>query len=177
MRRPDSALESLRRWDVRACASLNRAIRYRVPLAAFRAVSWLGNGVFWYALMLGLLLAHGEEAFVPVLHMVGVGLACTFAYRLLKAGTLRPRPYQVHAHIAAGATPLDRFSFPSGHTLHAVAFSILACTYYPDLVPMLATATVLTAVSRVVLGLHYPSDVLAGAGLGALIACASLNLG
>lgn len=177
MLRLEAALRNLRRWDLRACERLNRAARYRAPLAFFRAVSWLGNGIFWYGLMLGLLLAHGDEAGLPVLHMILAGLACTAVYRALKRGTLRPRPYEVHAHIAAGAVPLDRFSFPSGHTLHAAAFSIVACAYFPYLAPMLAVATAITALSRVVLGLHYPSDVLAGAGLGAAIAFASLNLG
>lgn len=177
MPRLDATLRSLRAWDLRACERLNRAARYRAPLVFFRCVSWLGNGLFWYALMLGLLLAHGADAGLPVLHMVVVGLACTLVYRALKKGTLRPRPYEVHAHIAAGAVPLDRFSFPSGHTLHAVAFSLIACAYYPQLAPALAVATALTALSRVVLGLHYPSDVFAGAALGAAIALASLNLG
>ncbi len=177
MPRLDATLKSLRHWDLRACERLNRAARYQVPLAFFRCVSWLGDGLFWYALMLGLLLAHGEEAGLAVLHMVVAGLVCTSIYRALKKGTLRPRPYAVHTHIAAGAVPLDRFSFPSGHTLHATAFSIIACAYFPELAPALAAATALTALSRVVLGLHYPSDVLAGAGLGAAVALASLNLG
>lgn len=177
MPRLDATLRNLRHWDLRACERLNRAARYRVPLAIFRCVSRLGDGLFWYALMLGLLLAHGEDAGLAVLHMVVAGLVCTSIYRALKKGTLRPRPYAVHAHIAAGAVPLDRFSFPSGHTLHATAFSIIACAYFPELAPALAAATGFIALSRVVLGLHYPSDVLAGAGLGAAVALASLNLG
>jgi undecaprenyl-diphosphatase len=78
--------------------------------------------------------------------------------------------------VRAGADPLDPFSFPSGHTLHAVAFSVVAIVFYPVLAWVLVPFTVLVAVSRVVLGLHYPSDVLAGAALGALISAASLNL-
>jgi undecaprenyl-diphosphatase len=176
MPRLDGTLQVIQRWDERACARLNRAIRFRALLHLFRAVSWLGNGIFWYALMLALLLAEGAEAALPVLHMVCVGLVCTFLYRLLKQGTLRPRPYEVHAHIAAGATPLDRFSFPSGHTLHAVAFTIVAAAYFPQLAPPLATMSLAVAASRIVLGLHYPSDVLAGASLGAAVALVSLHL-
>jgi undecaprenyl-diphosphatase len=174
--RLDGTLQAIRRWDTRACAGLNRAIRVRALLHFFRGVSWLGDGFFWYALMLALLLEQGSEAALPVLHMAGVGAVCTLLYRLLKQGTLRPRPYQVHAHIAAGSTPLDRFSFPSGHTLHAVAFSLLAASYFPALAWPLAAFTVLVAGSRMVLGLHYPSDVLAGAALGGAVALASLSL-
>jgi undecaprenyl-diphosphatase len=173
----DVTLEVIRRWDVRTCARFNRAMRVRALLHFFRAVSWLGDGLFWYCLMLALLVKRGAGAALPVLHMAGVGIACTLLYRLLKTGTLRPRPYQVHAHIAAGADPLDRFSFPSGHTLHAVAFSTVALSYYPDLAWLLAPVTLAVAASRLVLGLHYPSDVLAGAALGGAVALASLNLG
>jgi undecaprenyl-diphosphatase len=61
---------------------------------------------------------------------------------------------------------LDRFSFPSGHTMHAVAFSLIAATTFPELAWPLWSFTVLVALSRPMLGLHYPSDVLAGALLG-----------
>ena len=177
MPRIDGTLQAIRRWDVQACAQLNRAIRFRALLHLFRGISWLGNGVFWYTLMLGLLLVQGAAAAPAVVHMTCAGLTCTVLYRILKTGTLRPRPYEVHAHIAAGAIPLDRFSFPSGHTLHAVAFSLVASSYFPALGPLLATMTVATAASRVVLGLHYPSDVLAGAALGAAVALASFGIG
>jgi len=176
MPRLDATLQAIQRWDVRACARLNRAIRFRALLYLFRGVSWLGDGIFWYSLMLALLLALGAAAALPVLHMAGTGLACTLLYRLLKTGTLRPRPFEVHAHIAAGAAPLDKFSFPSGHTLHAVGFSLVAAAYYPALAPLLSAMTLAVAASRIVLGLHYPSDVAAGAALGAAVALASLSL-
>jgi undecaprenyl-diphosphatase len=172
--RLDGTLEHIRRWDERACARLNRAMRFRALLHVLRASSWLGDGIFWYALMLALLLAQGVQAALPVLHMLAVGIACTLLYRALKKGVLRPRPYEVHAHIAAGAVPLDRFSFPSGHTLHAVAFTLVAVSHYPGLAPLLGPMTAAIAVSRMVLGLHYPSDVLAGAALGAAVALASM---
>lgn len=175
MSRLDAALERIQRWDERVCLRLNGALRYRALPQACRAISRLGDGIFWYALMLALLLWRRDAA-QAVLHMAGAGLACAMTYRLLKRGTLRPRPYQVHASIARGASPLDTFSFPSGHTLHAVAFSIVALAYYPSLAALLVPFTFLTAVSRVVLGLHYPSDVLAGAALGAALGAASLAL-
>ena len=173
--RLDATLERIQRWDERVCLRFNRAVREGILLRAFRAVSRLGDGLFWYALMLALLLRFGREAAPAVVHMMLVGLACTATYRALKKGTVRPRPYQVHAAISMGAAPLDRFSFPSGHALHAVAFTIVAASHYPWLAAPLALFTLLVAASRIVLGLHYPSDVLAGAFLGAVVALASLT--
>jgi undecaprenyl-diphosphatase len=70
--------------------------------------------------------------------------------------------------------PRDEFSFPSGHTLHAVAFAGIAVWYFPALALLLLPFVVLTALSRIALGLHYPSDVVAGAGIGAAVALGSL---
>lgn len=129
--------------------------------------------MFWYALMLSLLAVGGVQAFIPVGHMAATGFVGTLLYKWLKSTTSRPRPFAVESAVRAGADPLDAFSFPSGHTLHAIAFSVVAIAYYPTLVWLLGPFAFLVALSRVVLGLHYPSDVLAGAALGALIAYVS----
>jgi len=174
MRRLEAALAGIRRWDERNCSHMNRALGHPGACALFRAAGRLGDGLAWYALMLCLLLVDPHAAAVPVLHMLLTGLAGTLAYKALKRSAHRPRPFEVHAHIRAGDAPLDRFSFPSGHTLHAAAFTTVALAYYPALAPLLVPFAALVAVSRVVLGLHYPSDVLAGAALGTAIAAASL---
>ena len=176
MSRIETTLRELLRWDQALCVQLNRALRYGLVLRAFQGLSWLGNGIFWYALMLALLVLHKGDAVLPVLHMAFVGAVCTASYKMVKRGTVRPRPYQTMQGVAAGAPVLDTFSFPSGHTLHAVAFTLVACGYYPALSAILVPFTVLTAASRVVLGLHYPSDVLAGAAIGAAVALASFRI-
>lgn len=158
--------------DARLCIRLNRALRMRWVLRLFRVASQLGDGLFWYALMLALLLLDRTSA-VAVVHMACVGVVCTATYKLLKQSTLRRRPYEVYGEVAVGAAPLDTYSFPSGHTLHAVAFTLVAVAYYPVLLALLMPLTLLVAASRVVLGLHYPSDVLAGAAIGSAIAGAS----
>ncbi len=170
------SFERIMRWDLRVCLRVNRVCRRVSWRLLFRCVSVLGDGIGWYALMAFLLLRDRDAAVVPVLHLVGVGLAASVVYKWIKKRTLRPRPYQTHPDIEHFATPLDRFSFPSGHTLHAVAFTFVALAYYPALSWLLVPFTLLIAVSRVVLGLHYPSDVLVGAALGALLAAASLAM-
>jgi undecaprenyl-diphosphatase len=173
MLRLDAALARIQRWDELLCVRVNRRVRQWPVLVLLQAVSWLGNGVFWYALMLALLLADAHGAALPVLHMAFVGAVCTCCYKMVKRSTVRARPYDANPLVLAGAGVLDRFSFPSGHTLHAVAFSLVACAHYPALGMLLWPFTLLTALSRVALGLHYPSDVIAGGALGAIIAGAS----
>ena len=177
MWRLDATLARLQYWDERVCVRMNRGARQRPVVLALQAVSWLGNGIFWYALMLALLLADPRGAALPVLHMAFVGAVCTCCYKMLKRSTVRNRPYQVNPLVLARAGVLDRFSFPSGHTLHAIAFSIVACAHYPGLWIALWSFALLTAISRVALGLHYPSDVLAAGALGGLIAGGSFLIG
>ncbi len=170
MSRLDATLGRVQRCDEWLCLWMNGATRHAPLRQAFRAVSWLGDGILWYGLMLAMLLQGGAQAAPAVLHMIAVGAVCTTTYRLLKRGTSRPRPYQVIPAVAVGAAPLDAYSFPSGHTLHAVAFTMVAASHYPSLAAVLAAFTGLTAASRVVLGLHYPTDVAAGALIGGAIA-------
>lgn len=155
------------------CIAVNHTSQYRLIRDFFRLISRLGDGVFWYALMFGLLLFKRADALLPVLHMALAGLTGTVVYKWLKGKTLRPRPYEVHQDIWLTGTPLDKFSFPSGHTLHAVVFGVVALSYYPQLAIIVVPFVVMVGLSRVVLGLHYPSDVIAGALLGVLIASLS----
>lgn len=176
MSRLDWRIIQFQKWDREWCLRLNRGMHLRWLRAGLRLASRLGDGVFWYALMAALLAFHGMIVLGPVLHILLTGGVCTLVYKWLKARTLRPRPYQVLQSIAVGAAPLDQFSFPSGHTLHAVAFSLMTVAYFPDLGWLVWPFTLAVALSRPVLGLHYPSDVMAGAVIGAAVAQVSLSL-
>jgi undecaprenyl-diphosphatase len=167
-------LERLAAWDRVLCLRLNRVSDLAFIRVVLIIASRLGNGLFWYALILALAIWGDTRAFTVGVHMVAVGIICTLLYKRLKIGTSRLRPYMAQPGITLCAVPLDRYSFPSGHTLHATAFSIVAMAYYPALGWLLIPFSLLVALSRVVLGLHYPSDVVAGAVLGVAVATLSL---
>lgn len=152
------------------CRRLNRGASMRVPCLVMRVASRLGDGIAWYALILALPLLYGAAALRPAIVMAATGALGVLLYALLKRVFVRERPFITHAAIRRGAAPLDRYSFPSGHTLHAVSFAWQASAHFPELTLVLLPLAALIAASRVVLGLHYPSDVLAGAGLGAALA-------
>ena len=157
------------------CLGFHQAFRHRLVIRLFAVVSRLGDGAFWYALMAALLLVQGAAAVPVVGRMLLAGAVCLGLYKWLKARTTRPRPCARHDRILPRVAPLDEYSFPSGHTLHAVSFTLIAVHYYPKLAWLLLPFAVLVALSRVVLGLHYPSDVLAGALLGAGLALLALQ--
>jgi undecaprenyl-diphosphatase len=136
-------------------------------------VSRLGDGGFWYLLML-ILAVNGPSTAAVAGQMAITGVIGAAIYKQLKERLVRERPYIAHAGIEVGTSPLDRYSFPSGHTLHAFCFTILATAHVPELMPILLPIAMLMGASRVVLGLHYPTDVIAGALIGTLLANASL---
>ncbi|OOG24053.1 phosphatase PAP2 family protein [Thioalkalivibrio denitrificans] len=162
--------------DLLLCRLLNHANRREYVGRFFALISRLGDGVLWYALMLILPLLHGISGLLVSVHMGLTGLVCLIVYKWLKATTSRPRPFMVSESIVRRTPPLDEYSFPSGHTLHAVAFSLVLLSHLPEWFWVVIPFSVLVAASRPVLGLHYPSDVLAGAIIGAFIAGCSISL-
>ena len=152
------------------CLRLNRGCRKDVVRQAFAGISRLGDGVFWYTLAAVLPLVYGQVGLNTFLRMFVTGVVGVALYKWLKQRLVRERPCVSLIGIVRGAAPLDRYSFPSGHTLHAVSFSILVVAGFPQLAWLCVPFAVLVAISRVVLGLHYPSDVAAGALLGAGLA-------
>jgi undecaprenyl-diphosphatase len=158
------------------CLRVNRFCARQGVLRYFSLVSRLGDGVFWYALMGLLILCDGMRGLEASGHLALTGLVALLLYKGLKRWTRRPRPFASDLRIRAWVAPLDEFSFPSGHTLHAVGFSLVAMAHYPVLAWLLVPFTASVAVSRVVLGLHYPSDVLAATVIGSTLAGVSMWL-
>lgn len=158
------------------CVRANRGCRRPGIRTVFATVSRLGDGSFWYALMAAVALTGTAEGLEAALRMALAGAVGTGLYGVLKKRCVRERPYIAHPSILCGTAPLDRYSFPSGHTLHAVNFTLLAGIHEPWLLVVLAPFALLVAASRVVLGLHYPTDVAAGALIGTLLAGAATML-
>lgn len=150
----------------------------RLPLLWLLGVaSRLGDGGLWFALMLVLpWLGGSPNGLVCTLQMGAAGVLNVVIYRFVKLRTGRERPCVGCPGIRACAKALDRYSFPSGHTLHAVSFSVLLSWHYAAWAPLAWGFALLVAASRVVLGLHYPSDVAAGAITGFVTAVMLLAL-
>lgn len=167
-------LHDLNKHEIPLCLLFNRANQCR-PISLFLAVvSRLGNGVFWYVLIVMLPFIHGLEALPVALHMIIAGMLGLVVYKWLKVTTRRVRPYNFHENIFKNVSALDQFSFPSGHIQHAVSFTLVLLYYYPEWTWLVVPFTALVALSRVVLGLHYPSDVVIGAVIGGTIAQGSI---
>lgn len=125
-----------------------------------------GDGWLWYLVGLSVLLFGGASRLAATAAagsaaVVGIGI-----FMLLKKISSRKRPCEIEPHCWAHILPPDRFSFPSGHTITAFAVAVALGAFYPAMLPALLLCALSIAASRVLLGMHFLSDVLAGALLG-----------
>lgn len=158
---------------------MKRVHRWRAPRWLRRCtlvVTRLGDGWLWYALALIILFFGGEKRYIAVGSGLTASLAGIVVFRQLKVMSKRPRPYQVEPHCWAMITPQDRFSFPSGHSMTAFAITVSVGHFYSDLELLLLVLALSIAASRIILGMHYLTDVVAGAAIGIGLGLASLSL-
>jgi undecaprenyl-diphosphatase len=135
-----------------------------------RLISHSGDGLLYFVIAFALLMFEphsGADFFWAgvIAYLFDVSL-----YLLLKNLIKRDRPSVKISTYQAWITPSDKFSFPSGHTAAAYLFACMILYFYPLFaLPCFIWATAI-GMSRVLLGVHYPSDLIAGALLGS--ACA-----
>lgn len=169
----DRWAERDRLWAI----TLHRYAEWPALVMLLIVVSRLADGVLWYALMLALPWLDPVDGRACALQMLAVGVVNLALYGSVKRRIGRPRPFVACPDIRACARALDQFSFPSGHTLHASAYAVLLSYHYPMLAPLAWSFAALVALSRVVLGLHYPGDVVAGALTGVITGGTMLVIG
>jgi len=148
---------------------MHRLHRWRAPrwiriwmIAATRG----GDGWLWCALALVLLVfggRQGREATLEATVAAGTGVA---VFLWLKRLTRRRRPCAIVPHCWSTLLPPDQFSFPSGHTITAFSVAAPVIHHFPAAGPGVLFCALSVAASRVLLGMHFLSDVVAGAALG-----------
>ncbi|MCC5881952.1 MAG: phosphatase PAP2 family protein [Halomonas sp.] len=161
----------------RLCQRFANLSLYAPWRALLRLSSRLGDWPLWVALIAAqpLLQPHAGPAFF--LQYAATGIIAILIYRLVKTRLCRERPFITFVNLIRCNEPArDRYSFPSGHTMHAVMFCVMTSVHAPWLLPLLMPLATLIALSRVGLGLHYISDVIAGGAIGYAFGLVSLYL-
>ncbi len=165
-------LDLIQSVDTSLIDKLFSAKRYQQISPFCRRISTMGDGLLYLIIGISSLLINGYD------HWYFWALLLAFvierpSYYVLKNSLKRNRPFKIMA-IKNQITPSDQFSFPSGHTSAAFLFAVISATAIPVLwAPLILWATTV-GFSRVVLGVHYPTDILVGALMG--IGLAQLSL-
>ncbi|MTT33211.1 phosphatase PAP2 family protein [Terrilactibacillus sp. BCM23-1] len=159
---------ALHKLERRIFMRINRHFERKLINWYFRSITHLGGTTATISAVLILLLFTKES-----LHKASIASAFSLAInqipvQFLKKIYPRKRPYLSIAGTLYPANPLKDHSFPSGHT--TAVFSVITplILFYPILSIILVPIGLSVGLSRIYLGLHYPSDVLVGIGFGVL---------
>lgn len=126
----------------------------------------LGDGWLWYSLGLILFFFGGDHRYAAIAAAAVAALTGIMIFRAIKSMSVRKRPCEIEPHCWSQVLPPDKYSFPSGHTITAFAIAISVGLFYPQLQAPLLAVALLIASSRIILGMHFLSDVIAGAAIG-----------
>jgi undecaprenyl-diphosphatase len=162
-------LERLDRAEIRWVERQNRLTRHASLRAAAMWVSRSGNGWLYLGLAIALLPAGTFGALV-IAAAAASALVAHAVYPVAKLFVARPRPFASYTTVTAHGTPLDEYSFPSGHCMTATAVFVAIGTAFPLSIPLAVTAVGLLGWARLACAHHYPSDLLCGMILGVVVA-------
>ena len=155
------SFNKLTSFDKDLIVSLSKLRMNRLTLL-MKLFTRIGDGYVWGALCLVMFIINGNAALVLTLGSV---IQITLQ-QIIKHIFCRKRPFVEHDDILYLLAPPDKFSFPSGHTAGAFVIVFFLYSFFPMFFGLMLILACLIGISRVYLGLHYPSDILGGIVLG-----------
>ncbi|MGI5936385.1 MAG: phosphatase PAP2 family protein [Oscillospiraceae bacterium] len=170
-------LEAIQAADSAILLFIQNNLRFGALNLFFKAMSFLGDGgALWVAAAVILLLFNKTRrgGLDLALSLLFAAVICNL---VIKGIAARPRPYSTIEGLEILIKPLSSYSFPSGHACSSFASATALCLAFRKQGGAWAfLPAALISLSRVYVGVHYPTDVLAGAALGALVALAVYKL-
>ena len=148
--------------DLNTLMIFNNLIKCRILDKVMPIITYLGSATVTISTCL-IIIAMGNGAVRKVGFQALLALTLShLMVHILKNSVCRLRPKDVLPNINTFDVALDYYSFPSGHTTAVFAISTTLALNLPILAITCFPLALIVAISRLYLGVHYPSDVLAG---------------
>ncbi|MFL0799867.1 MAG: phosphatase PAP2 family protein [Agarilytica sp.] len=164
-------LQNIHNYDVLTFSKCLRVKHREMAVRLSRMVSFTADGPLY--VLTGLVFLYHQQWDIAKLLALGF-LVERLAYKFFKTTFRRNRPPDAIPGYQSEVIPSDQFSFPSGHT--SAAFLMVGCLsfMFPFIAWILYPWACCVGIARVMLGVHFPSDILAGALLGSSICSLSI---
>lgn len=156
-------LQSIHNLDIATFLWCRRRKRHGQLAMASRWVSRTADGPLY--VVIGVILAFSGYISVIPIFLAAFAIERSL-YTVTKKFFKRNRPPEAIPNFKSVIIPSDQFSFPSGHTSAAFMMTVMLAALFPPLYWALLPWALLVGLSRVMLGVHFPTDILAGASLG-----------
>ncbi|MDQ0219203.1 phosphatase PAP2 family protein [Peribacillus cavernae] len=153
-------------FDCRIFQQINRRFDNKLLNPFFRTITHIGGSWFTIVTVLLLMIFASDQTRMTAISSALALSVSHLPVHLAKKLYPRKRPYMILENTKVPFNPLQDHSFPSGHT--TAIFSVVIPFVYlvPSLSFVLIPLGICVGISRIYLGLHYPSDVIAGVIVG-----------
>ena len=172
-------MDAIMSFDSSILLWIQQSVRADFLTPVVKVITHLGDkGAFWILVTLALLIyPRRKTRRLGVFCGVSMVVGLLVTNLIIKNWVARIRPYELIQGLECIVAKADDFSFPSGHTTNSLACAWVLFRKAPRKwgVPALVLA-ILIALSRLYVGIHYPTDILGGAVIGIGSACLSLWL-
>ncbi len=163
-----SLLKHIEHRDAVLLRLINNSLKCSVLDILMPIITYLGSGFVTIPLCAAAILNKTTSV-----HRFGIGsaLSLSISYvisEIIKITVNRLRPFLQMENLNIKKIGIDKYSFPSGHTTAAFSIGIMGSLFFPAASVIFIVIAFAVGISRMYLGVHYPTDVFAGSILGSV---------
>lgn len=164
----NSILKKIENRDIAILKVINNSLKCKILDILMPPITYLGSVLFCVIFCVFTIMSSNIR-----IHDLGIKSCISLAFssaitQLVKTSVSRIRPFLKISNLNIKKIGIDRYSFPSGHTTAAFSIAITTALFYPNIAIFIIVLACCVGISRMYLGVHYPTDVLAGSFLGTL---------
>ena len=164
----------LKRFEYKIVSTLNLITEQKIMRTIVLGLTHLGDSIT--PIVLVMVFSIRPSTRIIALTLAAAHFCTRIPVQVIKNKVARPRPYQAYSNINNKGPILRDYSFPSGHTTSAFTTATILAYFIPNISLLFYGLAAIVGLTRMILGVHYPTDVLIGSLIGTLIPIFLLSL-